>query len=235
MRILVVEDEDRIASFLDKGLSAHGYAVQRVSTGAEALDEAATSDVDIAILDLGLPDVDGLSVLSQWRLKGIPIPVIVLTARDQLDDRVRGLNLGADDYMSKPFDFEELLARVRARLRPSNGPSSTLLAGDVEFDLLTRRVNAGGTPIDLTWRESALLEEFMRHRNQVLSREQLMSRVWNLEFDPQTNVVDVYVGYLRRKLGADVIETVRGSGYRLRVDEPDRGLEPAEPRDSGGS
>ena len=167
MRVLVVEDEDRIASFLDKGLTAHGYAVRRAATGAEALDDATTDLVDIAILDLGLPDIDGLHVLSRWRTKGMDAPVIVLTARDRLDDRVTGLNLGADDYIPKPFDFEELLARVRARLRPSKGPTSTLRAGNVEFDLLTRRVTSDGLPVDLTWREAALLEEFMRHPNQV--------------------------------------------------------------------
>ena len=218
MRVLVVEDEDRIAAFLDKGLTAHGYAVNRASTGAEALDEATTDDVDIAILDLSLPDIDGLHVLDRWRDKGMSAPVIVLTARDQPDDRVRGLDLGADDYMPKPFDFDELLARIRARLRPLRGPSSILRARNVEFDLLTRRVTTDGTPVELTWRESALLEEFMRHPDQVLSREQLMSRVWNLEFDPGSNVVDVYVGYLRRKLGDSAIETVRGAGYRLLVD-----------------
>jgi two-component system, OmpR family, response regulator len=218
MRVLVVEDEDRIASFLDKGLTAHGYAVHRASTGAEALDGTMTDDVDIAILDLTLPDMDGLHVLDRWRGQGMSAPVIVLTARDQPNDRVRGLDLGADDYMPKPFDFDELLARIRARLRPSKGPSSTLRAHNIEFDLLTRRVTVDGEPAELTWRESALLEEFMRHPDQVLSREQLMSRVWNIEFDPGSNVVDVYVGYLRRKLGEAAIETVRGAGYRLVVD-----------------
>jgi DNA-binding response OmpR family regulator len=223
MRVLVVEDEDRIASFLDKGLTAHGYAVHRASTGAEALDDSTTSDVDIAILDLTLPDVDGLHVLSRWRDKGMSAPVIVLTARDRPDDRVRGLDLGADDYIPKPFDFDELLARVRARLRPSKVASSTLRARNVEFDLLTRRVTVEGAPVELTWRESALLEEFLRHPDQVLSREQLMSRVWNLEFDPGSNVVDVYVGYLRRKLGDQAIETVRGFGYRFVVDKGSSG------------
>jgi DNA-binding response OmpR family regulator len=223
MRVLVVEDEDRIASFLDKGLTAHGYAVHRASTGAEALDDSTTSDVDIAILDLTLPDVDGLHVLSRWRDKGMSAPVIVLTARDRPDDRVRGLDLGADDYMPKPFDFDELLARVRARLRPSKVASPTLRARNVEFDLLTRRVTVEGAPVELTWRESALLEEFLRHPDQVLSREQLMSRVWNLEFDPGSNVVDVYVGYLRRKLGDQAIETVRGFGYRFVVDKGSSG------------
>jgi DNA-binding response OmpR family regulator len=215
MKILLVEDEDGIASFLDKGLTAHGYAVERVATGGEALDTLAMAEIDVAILDLGLPDVDGLHVLQRWRQNGISAPVIVLTARDDLDDRVEGFDLGADDYMPKPFDFEELLARIRARLRPSAGASSTLRAGIVELDLLTRRARCDGQPIDLTWRESALLEEFLRHPNHVLSRQQLMSRVWNLDFDPHSNVVDVYVGYLRRKLNEDLIETVRGSGYRL--------------------
>jgi len=214
MRVLVVEDEDRIASFLDKGLSAQGYAVERASTGVEALD-AATTDVDIAILDLGLPDVDGLEVLTRWRDNGMSAPVIVLTARDRPDDRVRGLDGGADDYMPKPFDFEELLARVRARLRPRQGARTTLRVSGVEFDLLSRRVTSGGVPVELTWRQTALLEEFMRHPNEVLSRERLMTRVWNLAFDPRSNVVDVYVGYLRRKLGDGAIETVRGSGYRM--------------------
>ena len=222
MRVLLVEDEDGIASFLDKGLTAHGYAVRRTSTGGEALDEPTTDDIDIAILDLGLPDVDGLHVLRRWRDSGMTAPVIVLTARDELDDRVKGFNLGADDYMPKPFDFEELLARVRARLRPSKGPASTLRAGNVELDLLTRRVTSHGLPVDLTWRESALLEEFLRHPNQVLSRQQLMSRVWNFDFDPRSNVVDVYVGYLRRKLDEELIETVRGSGYRLLVGHNER-------------
>jgi DNA-binding response OmpR family regulator len=222
MRVLLVEDEDGIASFVEKGLTAHGYAVHRASSGREALGERATSDVDIAILDLGLPDIDGLQVLRRWRDDGMFTPVIILTARDDLNDRVEGFDRGADDYMPKPFDFDELLARVRARLRPSKSVSSTLRAGHVEMDLLTRRVTSDDVPIDLTWRESALLEEFLRHPNQVLSRQQLTSRVWNLDFDPRSNVVDVYVGYLRRKLGERTIATVRGSGYRLTVpaDEP---------------
>jgi two-component system, OmpR family, response regulator len=221
MKVLIVETEDRVASFLRKGLAASGYAVQRAATGAEALDESTTREVDIAILDLGLPDIDGLSVLTQWRRTGMAAPVIVLSARGDLDDRVRGLDLGADDYLPKPFSFEELLARLRARLRPAGAPpASTLRARGVELDLQTRRVTSDGAPIDLTWRESVLLEEFMRHPDQVLSREQLMSRVWNLDFDPHSNVVDVYVGYLRRKLGDHAIETVRGFGYRLPVDEP---------------
>jgi len=221
MKVLLVEDEDPIAFFLQKGLSANGYAVHRAATGVEAMDDTATREVDIAILDLSLPDMDGLSVLSRWRRLGLSAPVIILSARTQPDDRILGLNLGADDYLPKPFDFEELLARMWARLRPPMTPStSTLRVRNVEFDLPTRRVTSDGAPIDLTWRESALLEEFMRHPDHVLSREQLMSRVWNLDFDPHSNVVDVYVGYLRRKLGGDAIETVRGFGYRLVAGDP---------------
>ena len=223
MKVLLVEDEESIALFLRKALSANGYAVRRAATGTEALDDTATNEVDIAILDLSLPDMDGLNVLNRWRRGGMAAPVIILSARSQPDDRIHGLNLGADDYLPKPFDLGELLARMWARLRPPMTPSaSTLRVRNLEFDLPTRRVTSDGMPIDLTWRESALLEEFMRHPDQVLTREQLTSRVWNLDFDPHSNVVDVYVGYLRRKLGDDAIETVRGFGYRLPVDEAPR-------------
>jgi two-component system, OmpR family, copper resistance phosphate regulon response regulator CusR len=216
MKVLVVEDEDLIASFLLKGLRASGYAVDRASKGAEALELA--GDADLVILDLGLPDMDGLDVLRALRERRIVAPVIVLTARGDIDDRVRGLDLGADDYLPKPFAFDELLARIRARLRPERDrPSSLLVAGGIELDLLTREASAGGQSVDLTAREFSLLETLLRHPGQVLSREQLLSRVWGLDFDPQSNRVDVYIGYLRRKLGADRIETVRGTGYRLVV------------------
>jgi DNA-binding response OmpR family regulator len=216
MKLLVVEDEDRIASFLDKGLRAQGYAVERVATGAEALARTADPDLDLVVLDLGLPDMDGAEVLQRIRQEGSQVAVIILTARGDLDDRVRGLDLGADDYIAKPFAFDELLARVRARLRRREERQGAVLrAGEVELDLRTRRASVHGRAVDLTSREFGLLETFMRHPHQVLSREQLLSRVWGMSFDPGSNLVDVYVSYLRRKLGNGFIETVRGAGYRL--------------------
>ena len=214
MSLLVVEDEARIASFLIKGLTAHGFAVEHVSTGGEALERA--PDSELVVLDLGLPDLDGFEVLRRLREGGEQVAVIVLTARGEIGDRIEGLNLGADDYLTKPFAFEELVARVRARLRRRDGQDeSVLAAGEVQLDLLSRRATAGELEVELSTREFALLEAFLRHPRQVLSREQLLSQVWGFDFDPGTNVVDVYVGYLRRKLGEGCIETVRGMGYRL--------------------
>jgi DNA-binding response OmpR family regulator len=216
VRLLLVEDEDRIASFVQKGLAAHGYTVERVATGSEGSVRAASREFDLLILDLGLPDADGRDVLRGWRDRGIETPVLILSARGEVRDRVEGLELGADDYLTKPFAFDELLARVRARLRP--GPSSdatTVRFRDVDLDLRTRRVTVGERSVELAPREFALLETFLRNPGQVLSREQLLSRVWGYDFDPQSNLVDVYVGYLRRKLGEGYIETVRGAGYRL--------------------
>jgi DNA-binding response OmpR family regulator len=220
VRILLVEDEERIATFLEKGLSAQGYVVERVGTGAEALEVSLGSSIDLVILDLGLPDRDGLEILSYWRRAGASIPIIILTARDRVDDRVEGLNLGADDYLSKPFAFAELLARIRAQIRPRRSlDSSTLRSGEIDMDLLTRKVLIGERVADLSAREFALLEEFLRHPNQVLTREQILSGVWQMQFDVRSNLVDVYVGYLRRKLRTDAIETVRGIGYRLRAED----------------
>ena len=214
MSLLVVEDEARIASFLIKGLTAHGFAVEHVSTGGEALERA--PDSELVVLDLGLPDLDGFEVLRRLREGGEQVAVIVLTARGEIGDRIEGLNLGADDYLTKPFAFEELVARVRARLRRRDGQDeSVLAAGGVQLDLRSRRAKAGELEVELSTREFALLEAFLRHPRQVLSREQLLSQVWGFDFDPGTNVVDVYVGYLRRKLGEGCIETVRGMGYRL--------------------
>ena len=214
MSLLVVEDEARIASFLIKGLTAHGFAVEHVSTGGEALERA--PDSELVVLDLGLPDLDGFEVLRRLRDGGEQVAVIVLTARGEIGDRIEGLNLGADDYLTKPFAFEELVARVRARLRRRDGQDeSVLAAGGVQLDLRSRRAKAGELEVELSTREFALLEAFLRHPRQVLSREQLLSQVWGFDFDPGTNVVDVYVGYLRRKLGEGCIETVRGMGYRL--------------------
>ncbi|MGW1883922.1 response regulator transcription factor [Streptomyces sp. NPDC001970] len=218
-RVLVAEDEPRIASFLAKGLRAAGYVTTVVTNGVEVAARARGDDFDILILDLGLPGQDGLAALAQLRTRGERLPVIVLTARDGVPDRITGLDLGADDYMTKPFSFDELLARVRARLRDrGNDTPTSLEAGSVRLDLVRRTATVAGREVELTAREFLLAETLIRHRGQVLSREQLLDRVWGLAHDPGSNVVDVYIGYLRRKLGADLIDTVRGMGYRLAGD-----------------
>jgi two-component system, OmpR family, copper resistance phosphate regulon response regulator CusR len=215
-RILIAEDEARIASFLEKGLRANGFATDVASDGEAALSLALTGRFDLLILDLGLPGMDGLEVLRHLREAGRDLPVVVLTARDSVRDTVAGLEGGADDYIPKPFRFEELLARVRVRLRGERSAEATLLrAGDLALDLRTRQAIVDGKGVDLSAREFALAEVFFRHPGQVLSREQLLSLVWGYDFDPGSNVVDVYVGYLRRKLGRDRIASVRGMGYRL--------------------
>ncbi|MGQ0463869.1 MAG: response regulator transcription factor [Sporichthyaceae bacterium] len=216
-RILVAEDEERIASFVAKGLRANGLTVTVVEDGPEAYGHALTGEFDLLVLDVGLPHLDGFSVLRRLREKRCPIPVIMLTARSSIDDTVAGLEGGANDYMAKPFRFEELLARVRLRLRDERGcPEITVLRlGELSLDLRARRASVACAAVDLTAREFLLAETLMRHPEQVLSREQLLSRVWGYDFDGQSNVVDVYVRYLRRKLGADRIETVRGMGYRM--------------------
>lgn len=218
--VLVVEDEELIASFIEKGLRAHGYGVIWVRTGREGLERAAREEVSIVILDLGLPDQDGLEVLRGLRERGDTVPVLVLSARGRVRDRVEGLNLGADDYLVKPFAFEELLARVRANLRPRApvAPSARLRAGAIHLDLLLREVTVDGRPVSLSAREFSVLKAFVMHPRQVLSRQELLSMAWGMDFDTRTNLVDVYVRYLRRKLGEHVIETVHGVGYRLRAD-----------------
>lgn len=217
-RILIVEDEPRFASFLDKGLSANGYTVKVAPDGVTAAAIASDDEFDMVILDLGLPDMDGIDVLRIVRQRGHSVPVIILTARDDMADKVAGLDAGASDYITKPFSLEELLARIRARARDEQRVEPTVLeSGEVMLDLRTRRATVGGATIPLTAREFTMLETFMRHRDQVLSREQLLSHVWGYDFDPGSNVVEVYVGYLRKKLGGNLIETVRGMGYRLRV------------------
>jgi DNA-binding response OmpR family regulator len=219
-RILIVEDEDRIASFLRKGLHSNGYSTSVAGSGEEALTLARTGDFDLMILDLGLPDIDGFEVLQRVRGRNRSMPVIVLTARDAVPDRVSGLEGGADDYVTKPFSFEELLARIRVRLRSDRGPEKTVLqAGDAVLDLRTRRLTVGSRTQELSAREFSMAELFFRHPGQVLSREQLLSNVWGYDFDPGSNVVDVYVGYLRKKLGKGRIKTVRGMGYRLEPDD----------------
>ena len=217
-RILIAEDEERIASFVEKGLRSNGFTPTVVGDGRTAYDYASSGDFDLVVLDLGLPLMDGHAVLRRLREDGSDVPVVVLTARDTLDDTLAALEGGADDYMAKPFRFDELLARIRLRLRSDRAPESTVLAVDgLCLDLRTRRADVDGTTVDLSAREFALAETFLRNADQVLSREQLLSHVWGYDFDPGSNVVDVYVRYLRRKVGADRIETVRGMGYRLRA------------------
>jgi DNA-binding response OmpR family regulator len=219
VKLLVVEDEERVASFLAKGLRANGYGVEWVSTGRDALRRAVDADVSLVILDLGLPDLDGLEVLESLRKRGATVPVLVLSARGRVNDRVKGLDLGADDYLAKPFAFEELLARIRANLRPRADVSAGVLrAGGISVDQVRHEATVGGRTFSLSAREFALLQAFVGHPSQVLSRQELLSMAWDMDFDPGTNLVDVYVGYLRRKLGDALIETVRGSGYRLRLD-----------------
>ena len=221
MKLLVVEDEERVAAFLMKGLRTHGYGVDWVRGGHDALRRALDPDVSLVILDLGLPDLDGLEVLAGLRQRGASVPVLVLSARGRVGDRVKGLDLGADDYLAKPFAFEELLARIRANLRPrADVAPGVLRAGGVSVDQVRREATVGGRTFSLSAREFALLQAFVGHPSRVLSRQELLSMAWGMDFDPGTNLVDVYVGYLRRKLGEAMIETVRGSGYRLRLDGP---------------
>ena len=224
-RVLIVEDEARIASFLEKGLRAHGFATAAAGDGDTALAMAATGEFDLVLLDLGLPGRDGFDVLGALRRAHRTLPVVILTARDSVEDTVAGLDRGADDYVTKPFRFEELLARLRARLRDGREPApSQLEAGGLALDLRTRRALVDGRSVELTAREFALLEVFLRHPGQVLSREQLLSHVWGFDYDPGSNVVDVYVRYLRRKVGCQRITTLRGMGYRLEANPGDRAL-----------
>jgi DNA-binding response OmpR family regulator len=216
-RILIVEDEERIASFVSKGLRADGHLTTAVGDGQVGLDHALSGDYDLVVLDIGLPTIGGFEVLDQLRSQGSKIPVIVLTARASVGDTVSALEGGADDYMPKPFRFAELLARIRLRLRSPAGETrdDVLECGGVRLDVRTRRAHVGGREVELSAREFALAEMFMVNAGQVLSREQLLDHVWGLDFDPGSNVVDVYVGYLRKKLGAETIATVRGMGYRF--------------------
>ena len=216
-RILIAEDDPLIGSFLEKGLRAHGYSTFLVEDGEEAEGLAMSDDFDLLILDMGLPEREGLDVLRELRARGKRIPVLVLTGRGERDV-VTCLEAGADDYMRKPFLFEELLARVRTRLRQTGTHEApSLSAGELRLDLRTRRATVEGRSVELTAREFALLETLLRHADQVMSREQLLSHVWGYFFDPTSNLVNVYINALRKKLGAEAIETVRGAGYRLRV------------------
>jgi two-component system, OmpR family, copper resistance phosphate regulon response regulator CusR len=232
-RILIAEDEARIASFLEKGLRANGFSTTVVDDGVVAAALARDADFDLLILDLGLPRLHGLEVLRTVRARRERLPVVILTARDELDTTVAGFAGGADDYVTKPFRFEELLARIRVRLRSESAEEMTLLrVGAITLDLRTRRASVGDRTVELTAREFALAETFLRHPDQVLSREQLLSHVWGYDFDPESNIVDVYVRYLRKKLGDDAIETVRGMGYRLASRGPGASCDP-QPAGSG--
>lgn len=213
--IAVIEDDTGLAEFLDEGLRSEGWSVTVSSDGESGLRSALDSNVSLVILDLGLPRLDGSEVLQRLRTKRADVPVIVLTARDAVSEKVRLLDLGADDYLVKPFALSELIARVRARLRQGAESSRMLTAGDITLDLVARRVTFCGKEVTLTAREFALLETFIRHRGHVLSQSQLMSQVWGLDAPTSSNVVEVYVSYLRRKFGNSTIATVRGAGYRF--------------------
>jgi DNA-binding response OmpR family regulator len=220
MQIVVVEDETAIADFVQRGLEGEGYKVSCAYDGDEGERQALSRGVDLVVLDLMLPGKDGLSVLRSIRREKPTMPVIVLTARDAVEDKVEGLDSGATDYVTKPFAFDELTARIRAHLRrPANGEATALEAAGIRVDLISRDVLLDGEPVHLSAREFELLAYFMRHPNQVLSREQILAAVWGYDFDPGTNVVEVYVGYLRRKLATPdrpaPIETLRSVGYRL--------------------
>ena len=216
-RVLIADDEERITAFVEKGLRKHGFNTVVTHDGEEAARLARDDDFDLLILDIGLPRCDGFEVLRQVRGRGERLPVIMLTARDELSDTVNGLEAGADDYMTKPFRFDELLARVRVRLRSQGSVEEPVLrAGGVALDLRSREATVGGVDIALSAREFALAETLMRHPGAVLSREQLLDRVWGYDYDGGSNVVEVYIRYLRKKIGPDAIETVRGSGYRFR-------------------
>lgn len=219
MRILVADDEAKIAQFIRKGLKEEGYAVDVASDGDEALNLALHEDYDAVVLDIMLPGMDGIGVLKKLRATRPDLPVMLVSARDQVSDKVRGLDAGADDYLTKPFAFEELLARLRALLRPRIRPDSTLSYADLTLDLRTHKASRGGMAIELSNREYALLEYFMRNADQVITRTMIANHVWDLNFDTDTNIVDVYVAYLRKKIDGErdvhLIRTVRGRGYML--------------------
>jgi DNA-binding response OmpR family regulator len=222
MRVLLVEDESGIAQFISQGLNEAGYAIDVATDGEEGLDYALAAEYDIIILDIMLPKIDGLQLLRKLRTQGLKTPVLLLTARDAIEDRVRGLDAGADDYLSKPFALSELLARLRALLRrPPMQQDTVLRVGDLEMDVATREVHRAGKSINLSPREFTLLEYFMRHPRQVLTRSQITEHTWNFDFYENSNVIDVYIGYLRRKIdhGFDrpLLHTVRGVGYCLSV------------------
>lgn len=216
MAVLVVEDEAGITAFLRRGLESAGFGVLTAADGNAGLELARRADVELVVLDLGLPGLAGEEVLKRLRTHRPDLPVIVLTAKDAVADRVANLEAGADDYVVKPFSFSELLARVRARLRTRGQPVPTIVeSGDLRLDLRTREVQVGARRVALSAREFSLLEVLLRHAGQVLSQVQLLDQVWGYDFDGGSNVVEVYIRHLRRKIGTERIETIRGAGYRL--------------------
>ena len=223
MRILVVEDEKRIADFLSRGLESGGYAVDVANDGATAVEMAHTTEYDLIVLDLGLPDMDGLSVLQKIRNRKLSPPVLILSARDAVDDRVKGLENGADDYLVKPFAYVELLARVRVLLRRGQPTPERLQVGDLSLDCIRRKVTRGGENIELAPKEFSILEYLMRNRGRPLSRTMIVEHVWDMDYDGLTNIVDVYIRHLRSKIDEKwpdkMIQTVRGIGYMLDMPE----------------
>jgi DNA-binding response OmpR family regulator len=224
VRLLLVEDEEGIGKFICQGLREAGHIVDWVKNGEKGLEHATNGNYDVLIIDIMLPQMDGLQLLQAVRRFGVKTPILYLTARDTVEDRVRGLNTGADDYLVKPFDFSELLARLHALLRrPPLQTDNILKVGDLEMDTIRRNVRRGGHLLDLSQREYMLLEYLMRNAGQVLTRTQIGERVWGFDFYNESNVVDVYIGYLRRKIdqgaGTSLIKTVRGVGFRLTDDE----------------
>jgi two-component system, OmpR family, response regulator len=221
VKILIIEDEKKIASFVRKGLEAQGFVVDVSLHGDEGYTLATTRPYDVLVLDIMLPGRDGLSILRNLRERKVALPVVLLTARSELNERLEGLNLGADDYLTKPFHIEELIARIHAVTRRAAGASlSVLVVADLTMNLLTRQVKRGGKTIDLTAREFSLLEHLMRSPGRVLTRVEICERVWDYNFDPGTNLVDVYIQRLRKKVDGDfspkLIETIRGVGYRMK-------------------
>ncbi len=220
MKIILVEDEPRVADFVSKALTEFGYNITWASTGSEGLEKIQSGQYDLVILDIMLPDIDGFSILEKIRIDGVSVPVLMLSAKGAVPDRVKGLDLGADDYLAKPFELNELIARVRALMRRRPNDLSWLTVGDLTLDPVSRKVLRGGKRIDLTAREFALLEYLLRNRGRVLSRTQIMDTVWN---DPngETNVVPVYINYLRSKIEKEgsmrLLHTIRGVGYLLEL------------------
>jgi heavy metal response regulator len=230
MRILVVEDEKRIADFLTRGLQGAGYAVDAAPNGASALEFVHATDYDLIVLDIMLPDIDGLKVLEKIRNRKVGPPVLILSARGAVDDRVKGLELGADDYLTKPFAFVELLARVRALLRRGQPTPERLAAGDLTVDCIRRKVTRASETIELAPKEFGILEYMMRNKGRPLSRTMIVEHVWDMDYDGLTNIVDVYIRHLRSKIDdrfpVKLIQTVRGIGYM--IDTPDKAPEKIE-------